>query len=60
MILSEYPPLVHWIKRLSMFTQKASSATWKTASIKRRKQGQKEGPKHDSSAKTHPFKLQQP
>ena len=25
MSISEYPPLVHWIKRLSMFTQKASS-----------------------------------
>ena len=51
MSISEYPPLVQWIKGLSMFTQKAWSATWKTASIKRRKQGQREGPKHDSSTK---------
>ena len=51
MSISEYPPLVQWIKGLSMFTQKACSATRKTASIKSRKQGQREGPKHDSSAK---------
>ena len=40
MSISEYPPLVQWIKGLSMFTQKACSATRKTASIKSRKQGQ--------------------
>ena len=40
---NEHPPLVHWIQKLNMFTKKASSATWKTASIERRKQGQREG-----------------
>ena len=40
MSICEYPPLAHWIQK---FTKKASLATWKTASIKRRKQGQREG-----------------
>ena len=57
---NEYPPLVHWIQMLSMFTKKTSSATWKTASIKRRKQGQREGRPTTTRLQKHPFELQQP
>ena len=42
-----------------MFTKKASSATWKTASIKRRKQGQGEGRPTTTRQQKHPFELQQ-
>ena len=57
---NEYPPLVHWIQMLSMFTKKASSSTWKTASIKRRKEGKREGRPTTTRLQKHPFELQQP